>query len=65
MNFIAGYLILVTKSEEESFWLLDALVGRILPGTLNPRGKSGTVAFWCCRNNATDKSRRDETEGTV
>lgn len=32
MNFIAGYLILITKSEEESFWLLDALVGRILPG---------------------------------
>uniref|UniRef100_A0A8C2Y0B7 Rab-GAP TBC domain-containing protein n=1 Tax=Capra hircus TaxID=9925 RepID=A0A8C2Y0B7_CAPHI len=32
MNFIAGYLILVTKSEEEAFWLLDALVGRILPG---------------------------------
>lgn len=32
MNFIAGYLILITKNEEESFWLLDALVGRILPG---------------------------------
>nr|KAF6427620.1 growth hormone regulated TBC protein 1 [Rousettus aegyptiacus] len=31
MNFIAGYLILITKNEEESFWLLDALVGRILP----------------------------------
>lgn len=35
MNFIAGYLILITKSEEESFWLLDALIGRILPGMLN------------------------------
>ncbi|XP_070327472.1 growth hormone-regulated TBC protein 1 isoform X12 [Odocoileus virginianus] len=34
MNFIAGYLILVTKSEEEAFWLLDALVGRILPGVV-------------------------------
>lgn len=34
MNFIAGYLILITKNEEESFWLLDALVGRILPGML-------------------------------
>lgn len=33
MNFIAGYLILITKNEEESFWLLDALVGRILPGS--------------------------------
>ncbi|XP_017375246.1 growth hormone-regulated TBC protein 1 isoform X3 [Cebus imitator] len=31
MNFIAGYLILITNNEEESFWLLDALVGRILP----------------------------------
>ncbi|XP_053764745.1 growth hormone-regulated TBC protein 1 isoform X3 [Panthera pardus] len=31
MNFIAGYLVLITKSEEKSFWLLDALVGRILP----------------------------------
>lgn len=34
MNFIAGYLILITKNEEESFWLLDALIGRILPGML-------------------------------
>uniref|UniRef100_A0A2K5IFX6 Rab-GAP TBC domain-containing protein n=1 Tax=Colobus angolensis palliatus TaxID=336983 RepID=A0A2K5IFX6_COLAP len=31
MNFIAGYLILITNNEEESFWLLDALVGRIVP----------------------------------
>lgn len=38
MNFIAGYLVLITKSEEESFWLLDALVGRILPGRLRPPG---------------------------
>ncbi|KAM9674507.1 growth hormone-regulated TBC protein 1 isoform 2-T2 [Dama dama] len=36
MNFIAGYLILVTKSEEEAFWLLDALVGRILPDYYSP-----------------------------
>ena len=36
MNFIAGYLILVTKSEEDAFWLLDALVGRILPGAWSP-----------------------------
>lgn len=46
MNFIAGYLILITKNEEESFWLLDALVGRILPGRLKvlfapPRPTSG------------------------
>lgn len=32
MNFIAGYLLLVTKDEEKSFWLLEALLGRILPG---------------------------------
>nr|XP_058897821.1 growth hormone-regulated TBC protein 1 isoform X6 [Kogia breviceps] len=36
MNFLAGYLILVTRSEEESFWLLDALVGRILPDYYSP-----------------------------
>nr|XP_025864686.1 growth hormone-regulated TBC protein 1 [Vulpes vulpes] len=36
MNFIAGYLLLVTKSEEESFWLLDALLGRILPDYYGP-----------------------------
>lgn len=56
MNFIAGYLILVTKSEEEAFWLLDALVGRILPGTWSP-------TFWCWCNDAADKSGCDETEG--
>lgn len=32
MNFIAGYLLIVTKDEEKSFWLMDALLGRILPG---------------------------------
>ncbi|XP_053311209.1 growth hormone-regulated TBC protein 1 [Spea bombifrons] len=36
MNFIAGYLILVTKDEEKSFWLLDALIGRILPDYYSP-----------------------------
>ncbi|XP_051025908.1 growth hormone-regulated TBC protein 1 isoform X3 [Acomys russatus] len=36
MNFIAGYLILITKDEEKSFWLLDALVGRILPDYYSP-----------------------------
>uniref|UniRef100_A0A8C9CZU5 Growth hormone regulated TBC protein 1 n=1 Tax=Panthera leo TaxID=9689 RepID=A0A8C9CZU5_PANLE len=36
MNFIAGYLVLITKSEEKSFWLLDALVGRILPDYYSP-----------------------------
>ncbi|XP_073206454.1 growth hormone-regulated TBC protein 1 isoform X5 [Lepidochelys kempii] len=36
MNFIAGYLILITKNEEESFWLLDALIGRILPDYYSP-----------------------------
>lgn len=32
MNFIAGYLLIVTKDEEKSFWLMEALLGRILPG---------------------------------
>ncbi len=32
MNFIAGYLIIITKDEEKAFWLMDALLGRMLPG---------------------------------
>ncbi|KAG7275940.1 hypothetical protein CRUP_011390 [Coryphaenoides rupestris] len=32
MNFIAGYLLIITRDEEKSFWLMDALIGRILPG---------------------------------
>lgn len=32
MNFIAGYLIIITKDEETSFWLMDALVAKMLPG---------------------------------
>ncbi|XP_077072936.1 growth hormone-regulated TBC protein 1b [Siphateles boraxobius] len=31
MNFIAGYLLIITKDEEKSFWLMDALLGKILP----------------------------------
>ncbi|KAF7215594.1 growth hormone-regulated TBC protein 1-A [Nothobranchius furzeri] len=31
MNFIAGYLIIITKDEEKSFWLMDALLDKILP----------------------------------
>ncbi|XP_033843028.1 growth hormone-regulated TBC protein 1-A-like isoform X1 [Periophthalmus magnuspinnatus] len=36
MNFIAGYLILITKDEEKSFWLLEALLDRILPDYYSP-----------------------------
>ncbi|XP_071775880.1 growth hormone-regulated TBC protein 1-A-like [Centroberyx gerrardi] len=36
MNFIAGYLIIITKDEEKSFWLMDALIGRILPDYYSP-----------------------------
>ncbi|XP_028257615.1 growth hormone-regulated TBC protein 1-A [Parambassis ranga] len=36
MNFIAGYLLIVTKDEEKSFWLMDALLGRILPDYYSP-----------------------------
>ncbi|XP_028999595.1 growth hormone-regulated TBC protein 1-A [Betta splendens] len=36
MNFIAGYLLIITKEEEKSFWLMDALLGRILPDYYSP-----------------------------
>lgn len=36
MNFIVGYLLLITKDEEKSFWLLDALIGSILPDYYSP-----------------------------
>ncbi|XP_041856805.1 growth hormone-regulated TBC protein 1-A-like [Melanotaenia boesemani] len=36
MNFIAGYLIIITKDEEKSFWLMDALLDRILPDYYSP-----------------------------
>ncbi|XP_062258058.1 growth hormone-regulated TBC protein 1-A-like [Platichthys flesus] len=36
MNFIVGYLIIITKDEEKSFWLMDALLGRILPDYYSP-----------------------------
>ncbi|KAM4559232.1 growth hormone-regulated TBC protein 1-A-like isoform 2-T2 [Odontesthes bonariensis] len=36
MNFIAGYLIIITKEEEKSFWLMDALLGTILPDYYSP-----------------------------
>ena len=31
MNYIAGLLLLVTDREEDTFWLLAALVDRLLP----------------------------------
>uniref|UniRef100_A0A3Q4BR10 Growth hormone-regulated TBC protein 1 n=1 Tax=Mola mola TaxID=94237 RepID=A0A3Q4BR10_MOLML len=36
MNFIAGYLLIITKDEEKSFWLMEALLGRILPDYFSP-----------------------------
>ncbi|MEQ2183874.1 Growth hormone-regulated TBC protein 1-A [Goodea atripinnis] len=36
MNFVAGYLLIITKDEEKSFWLMDALIGRILPDYYSP-----------------------------
>ncbi|KAM9487072.1 growth hormone-regulated TBC protein 1b [Clarias gariepinus] len=36
MNFIAGYLLIITKDEEKSFWLMDALLSRILPDYYTP-----------------------------
>ncbi|XP_056435596.1 growth hormone-regulated TBC protein 1-A-like isoform X3 [Gadus chalcogrammus] len=43
MNFIAGYLLIITKDEEKSFWLMDALIGRILPVLLFPYTHSGEI----------------------
>ncbi|XP_062866667.1 growth hormone-regulated TBC protein 1-A [Trichomycterus rosablanca] len=36
MNFIAGYLLIITKDEEKSFWLMEALLNRILPDYYTP-----------------------------
>ncbi|KAM3607665.1 uncharacterized protein V6R79_011485 [Siganus canaliculatus] len=36
MNFIAGYLIIVTKDEEKSFWLMESLLDRVLPDYYSP-----------------------------
>ncbi|XP_056145841.1 growth hormone-regulated TBC protein 1-A-like [Lampris incognitus] len=36
MNFIAGYLVIITKDEEKAFWLMDALLGRILSDYYSP-----------------------------
>ncbi|KAM4614953.1 growth hormone-regulated TBC protein 1-A-like [Polymixia lowei] len=36
MNFIAGYLLIITKDEEKSFWLMEALLCRILPDYYSP-----------------------------
>lgn len=36
MNFIAGYLLIITKDEEKSFWLMDALLSRVLPDYYSP-----------------------------
>lgn len=60
MNFIAGYLILITKNEEESFWLLDALVGRILPGMLKSMLFALQSCFWRYRNDSADQPRFNE-----
>lgn len=36
LNYIAGLLLLVTKSEETSFWLLKILIEKILPEYYTP-----------------------------
>ena len=32
LNYIAGMLLLITKNEENSFWLLTEMVENIVPG---------------------------------
>lgn len=49
MNFIAGYLLIITHEEEKSFWLMDALLGRILPGVCVFSGFCGPVGVCRCR----------------
>lgn len=51
MNFIAGYLLIVTKDEEKSFWLMEALLGRILPG-----GYLYVTFFHVCNRTSTVES---------
>jgi len=34
LNYIAGMLLLVTKDEEDSFWLLVQLVENLVPGKI-------------------------------
>ena len=34
MNFIAGLLLLIMKSEEKAFWMMDTLINGILPGNI-------------------------------
>ncbi|XP_043101964.1 growth hormone-regulated TBC protein 1-A [Puntigrus tetrazona] len=36
MNFIAGYLLIISRDEETSFWLMEALLDRILPDYYTP-----------------------------
>jgi len=37
MNYIAGLLLIATRSEETTFWLLKTLIDRSLPGYYNKR----------------------------
>ncbi|XP_065220017.1 TBC1 domain family member 2A-like isoform X2 [Planococcus citri] len=39
LNYVAGLLLLNTKDEEATFWLLKVLVDRILPGYYTPKMK--------------------------
>ncbi|CAG5119981.1 unnamed protein product [Candidula unifasciata] len=36
MNFVAGLLLLIVKSEEKAFWLMDTLIQKILPDFYAP-----------------------------
>ena len=32
LNYIAGLMLLIVRKQEVAFWLLDVIVGKILPG---------------------------------
>lgn len=34
LNYIAGLMLLIVRKEEVAFWLLDVIVGKLLPGIL-------------------------------
>lgn len=34
LNYIAGLMLLIVRKQEVAFWLLDVIVGKLLPGII-------------------------------